>query len=380
MAYITTRKRSDGGTSYRVRWRLGGSRDGKFQIETFGAGTDEQNHARAEGFVKMVTADGEHWPDGWVKGQGFVRPLGDSDPMVAPPTVAELGEAYVRQIVDCSPGQRKRYLDQLRILKDVTADGPTGPYKPFALAVSSVHEADIKAWLIGWNRSLKTKANYHGLLFGVVNYALEQGYVTVNPCLRTAPKRSKIKQSQADLRFLTEQEFTTTVKLAKESKDILTVTVGTGMRFGEVTALWVSDIDFGHRTIRINKAWKRDGEENEQDTPSWLKKALRPKHKMRGHHLGNPKTPKSKRTIKVSEELTAILRTRVAGKAADDFVFVSPTGRPLHNADHYERVWTPLMEHLGKAGIAPFRFHDYADLFVMPTSAGNPLQRLVIAA
>ena len=76
-----------------------------------------------------------------------------------------LGEAYVRQIVDCSPGRRKRYLDQLRILADVSLDGPGGPYPPFARKVTQVHQADIiKAWLIDWDRSLKAKANYRGLL------------------------------------------------------------------------------------------------------------------------------------------------------------------------------------------------------------------------
>ncbi len=49
----------------------------------------------------------------------------------------------------------------------------------------------MKAWLIGWDRSLKTKANYHGLLFGVFSYAVEQGWLTANPCARTAPKRSR---------------------------------------------------------------------------------------------------------------------------------------------------------------------------------------------
>jgi hypothetical protein len=117
--------------------------------------------------------------------------------MTGPPMVTELGESYVRQIVDCSPGQRKRYLDQLRILTEVSVGGPAGHYSPFARNVTQVHEADIKAWLIGWDRSLKTKANYHGLLFGVFNHALEQGFVTVNPCQRTAPKRSRIRQSQA---------------------------------------------------------------------------------------------------------------------------------------------------------------------------------------
>jgi len=73
MASIEQRRRSDGGLSARVRWRLGGIRDGQRQVETFSAGTDEQNLARAAGFRKMVEAAGQQWPDGWVKGEGFVR-------------------------------------------------------------------------------------------------------------------------------------------------------------------------------------------------------------------------------------------------------------------------------------------------------------------
>jgi hypothetical protein len=79
MAWIEARKRGDCGSSYVVRWRLGGTRTGPRQTETFGAGSDEQNRARAEGFVKMVAAAGEDWPDGWVKGQGFVQARGDVD-------------------------------------------------------------------------------------------------------------------------------------------------------------------------------------------------------------------------------------------------------------------------------------------------------------
>ena len=85
----------------------------------------------------------------------------------------------------------------MRILADVSVVGPGGPYPPRARNMTQVHEADIKAWLIDWDRSLKTKANYHGLLFGVFNHALELGFITVNPCQRTAPKRSRIRQSQA---------------------------------------------------------------------------------------------------------------------------------------------------------------------------------------
>jgi hypothetical protein len=92
MAWIQQKRRSDGGISAAVRWRLGGIRSGLMQTETFGAGTDDQNLARAEGFRRMVEAAGHEWPDGWVKGMGFVRRREDADPLQPPPTVAEIGE------------------------------------------------------------------------------------------------------------------------------------------------------------------------------------------------------------------------------------------------------------------------------------------------
>ena len=134
----------------------------------------------------------------------------------------------------------------------------------------------------------------------------------------------------------------------------MTFAVGTGLRFGEVTALWCSDIDLAHGTVRVNKAWKRDGENGAGETPGWLRKQLGPKHTMRQHHLGNPKTPKSRRTVSISPALVA-----------------SPTGLPLHNSDFYERVWIPLGRALQKEGIAPFRFHDLRHTHVAWLIAGG---------
>jgi hypothetical protein len=104
MAWIEQHRRADGGLTARVIWRPGGARDATRVWETFGAGSDAQNLARADGFKRMVEAAGQRWPDGWVKGEGFVRPPDVADPMTPPPGFDKIGEEYVRQIVDLSPG------------------------------------------------------------------------------------------------------------------------------------------------------------------------------------------------------------------------------------------------------------------------------------
>lgn len=105
---------------------------------------------------------------------------------------------------------------------------------PFARPVSVISEPEVKAWLIDWGRALKTKANDHGLMYGVFAYAVEQGFLTVNPCARTAPKRRWVKQSQAELRFLSEEEFAVVVAKAEGyscfAADLIRVAAGAGLR------------------------------------------------------------------------------------------------------------------------------------------------------
>jgi integrase len=319
--------------------------------ETFGAGSDAQNLARADGFKRMVEAAGQRWPDGWVKGEGFVRPPDIADPMTPPPSFDKIGEEHVRQIVDLSPGQRKRYLGQLQVL----ARTPVRGSLVFAGPVTAISEAQLKTWLIEWDRSLKTKANYHGLIYGVFAYAVKRGYLAANPAIGTAPKQSRVKQSRPELRFLTERELETAVRLAKRHGDVLAVTAGTGLRFGEISALWVGDVDLDRGTVRVNKAWKRNGEDDATETPGWLPRQLRAKHTMRDHHLGHPKTPRSPRTITIAPAVAALLEKRIDGRPADDFVFTSRTGLPLHNGDFYTHVWRKLMtavaaEHIRRSG------------------------------
>jgi integrase len=151
----------------------------------------------------------------------------------------------------------------------------------------------------------------------------------------------------------------------------LAVTAGTGLRFGEISALWVGDIDLDRGTVRVNKAWKRNGEDGATETPGWLSRRLRAKHTMRDHHLGHPKTPRSRRTITIAPAVAALLERRIDGRPADDFVFTSRTGLPLHNGDFYTHIWRKLMTAVAAEGLAPFRFHDLRHTHVAWLIAGG---------
>jgi arylsulfatase A-like enzyme len=131
MAWIEQHRRADGGLTARVIWRPGGARDATRVWETFGAGSDAQNLARADGFKRMVEAAGQRWPDGWVKGEGFVRPPDVNHP-VNPPKTPEEGYHLSVDITD-------KALSYIRDMKAVAPDKPFFLYYSFGAGHAPHH-------------------------------------------------------------------------------------------------------------------------------------------------------------------------------------------------------------------------------------------------
>ena len=104
MAWIAPHRRAGGGLTAQVIWRPGGGRDTPRVWETFSTGSNAQNLARADGFKRMVDAAGQRWPDGWVKGEGFVRPADVTDRWPRRPASTRSARSTSRQIVELSPG------------------------------------------------------------------------------------------------------------------------------------------------------------------------------------------------------------------------------------------------------------------------------------
>ena len=389
MASLEQRPRGDGGITARVIWR----QDGQRTAEKFAVGRNPLLAAKR--FKTLVEEAGNRWPEGWVPGQGFVTVETPSDSGHEPTPLLAFGLRYVEQLI-IRPGQRARYRSQLKALAVLTLPSPTVPgaiYLPFGRNVEDVTPEDVRLWLSRWDRGLKTKANYHGLLFGVFAWAVEEhALIPVNPCAKTAPSRPTIKAEQPERTWLTEAEFKTFTDtfMAENSRDLLRVMVGTGLRFGEITALWVEDIDLTKRTLSVRKAWNRQGEDGETQIPKWLTKRISAKHEMRGHYLGLPKTPKSRRTITIAPSVVTILRRAMTGKSPDDFVFTTAArstssaslrwtgGRPIHAGDFSDQRWLPALKAAEAGGFAKrFTPHDLRHTHVAwLIAAGVPLPNI----
>src|ERR1039458_23724 len=81
-------------------------------------------------------------------------------------------------------GEVRAQLKALAVLRLPSPTVPGAIYLPFGRNVQDVTPEDVRLWLSRWDRGLKTKANYHGLLFGVFAWAVEEhALITVNPCV-----------------------------------------------------------------------------------------------------------------------------------------------------------------------------------------------------
>jgi integrase len=248
------------------------------------------------------------------------------------PTLAEWLEHYLTHLTNAHPGTVAEY----RRLAARTWLPHLGH-----LPVDVIGKDAVRAWVgkqarqttkRGKPTSAKTIANAKHLLAQTFAGAVEAGHRPDNPAHGVALPKGQ----REEMVILSESEFAILLHRIPEHWRPLVVTLaGTGMRWGEATALQWRDVhlDADQPNLRVTRAWKRGPTTRE---------------------LGHPKTARSRRTIHLPPEIVEMPRPLRA--APDALVFTGPRGGGVHHQAFHPRVWQPAVAASG-IGKRP-RIHD----------------------
>lgn len=160
----------------------------------------------------------------------------------------------------------------------------------------------------------------------------------VSPCATL--KALKVRKSDVKPFTLTEvQQILATVRA--DYRDYFTVRFFTGMRTGEAHGLKWKYVDFERRLILIRETFVLGEDEY-------------------------TKTDSSQRDIQMSQPVyEALKRQHAATSKLSEYVFCNREGQPLDNKNFSDRVWYPLLRHLGLERRRPYQMrHTAATLWL----------------
>ncbi len=216
----------------------------------------------------------------------------------------------------------KRYIMDLKVL----------PYFG-QKRINDIKPADIRAWqneLLKKGYAPTYLKSVNSQLAAVFNYAVRYYDLQSNPC----KKAGSIGKSKAEeMKFWTKQEFMRFIDCVMDKHQsymAFMLLYWTGMRIGELLALTPADFDFAARTVSITKSYQRLGR----------KDVITP-----------PKTPKSKRTIRIPDFLV------------DDVKDYLKSIYGLQDTDRMFPVTKYYLEHemqrgIKASGVKRIRIHD----------------------
>ena len=155
-------------------------------------------------------------------------------------------------------------------------------------------------------------------------------------------------------RALSDDEIAARAREDVQDAELARVAAYAGLRRGELVALRWRDIDFAGRKIIVRRALSGDTE------------------------LRSTKSRRAREVPLPDQAAAALdrLSRRDEFTGPDDYVFPNRFGRRLDPSAlrrRFERA-------RDAAGLEPLRFHDYADLLIMPTWLRKPALRAVITA
>lgn len=304
------------GDRFQARWQ---DPDGREHSATL------PSRRAAERWLKDIIAE-------FRRAHGGDTPATPSAPSAAPepsdiPTVAEFAPIWRATLVGQSPATLARTDSALRA-HIIPHWGDRRLDEITVLAVRQWLAALITEHGLAATTATRLLRIFSSLL--QVAAETDDRWLTVNPCRGVRPPRA----NHVERRFLTVGELHRVADAAHPRYSGFVLFAGySGLRFAELTALRVRDLDTERGTVRIER------------TLTEVAGRL---------HEGGPKSAAGRRTISIPPTIMAAIAGNLAGKHPDDLVFTAPEGGPLRRTLFAKRFWKPALQ---RAGLPPAGLH-----------------------
>jgi integrase len=243
----------------------------------------------------------------------------------------------VRDTVRQSTFDRDGYLVRVHIKPVI---GRLKLSKLSALDVQTLYRDRLDSGL-----SPSTVNKIHTVLHKALGQAVRWSLIPRNPTEAVKAPRP----APQEMRPLSTEETRRLLDVARGDKleALYVLAVTTGMRRGELLGLKWSDVDLENATVSIRRTLTRTDN-------------------CKRVSLGEPKTKKSRRTIRLTPQAVEALRSHLEqqlgqiealGDLYDDqgLVFTTEVGTPINPSNLRQRSLAPLLK---KAGLPHIRFHD----------------------
>ena len=337
MANVTRRANKDGTTSYRVKVSAGLGADGRYvyRSATFTPPT-KLTARQTEKAVQEFARDFEQREDGKYKAKAAFIEAFPKGTRIELQKAAGLSQGTMAAIM------QGRTVSKQSAEKIAAAAGWA-----FTKAFSCTSTDTLSA---------SSQRHYHLMLSSMFSTAVRWQLMDANPCERVTPP----KLVEQDVEFLDETGISDLLAALPDAPVQLSVitqlALFTGARRGEICGLRWSDIDLDAGVMAINR------------NLSYIA------HK--GTIFDYPKTKKSRRCIKLSDDCIALLKdykqwqmrerlkvgtfwqrtiTIEGGKLVkNDLLFTKPDGKPID--PNVVSSWFPVF--LREHGLSPCRFHS----------------------
>jgi integrase len=221
--------------------------------------------------------------------------------------------------------------------------------------LDQVRRSDVQAWvetLSSTGRAPGTVRQCHRVLSMILETAVDDGRIARNPARGVKLPR----QRRAEPRFLAADEVAALVRAAGAQGPALAVLALCGLRFGELAALRVRDVDTRRRRLTVA------GSVTE----------------VAGRLVwSDPKTGRS-RSVPYPASLGPTMDALMRGKSPDDQLVTSPEGGVLRLGNWRTRVFDPAAHAIGRSDISPHDLrHTAASLAIKAGANVKAVQQML---